>query len=112
MGKRENRKQKLTKHHRLPRVKGGTATYPQNNISYLRGDRHRLWHLLFGTESAESICWLINKFYIDPRYILEVRDDKVARKTNLRPVRDTRLDNTPIGSGDIVASNHHQWSFW
>ena len=68
MGKRESRRRKMTKHHRMPQSHGGTDTYPKDNVSMLRNDRHQAWHNLFSNFSAERICWLINNYYLDPRY--------------------------------------------
>ena len=77
MGKREARRKKLTKHHRLPQSQGGTNSFPEGNVALLRGDRHEAWHKLFSNATAERICWLINHYYLDPRYkLVLVRRDE------------------------------------
>lgn len=73
MGKKSSRRRKLTKHHRLPRSLGGTDTYPEGNIALLRNDRHQWWHALFGNFDAQTICRLINQYYIDPRFEVVLR---------------------------------------
>lgn len=68
MGKRDSRRRKMTKHHRLPQSLGGTDSYPKDNVARLRNDRHQAWHNLFSNFEAPRICELINRYYLDPRY--------------------------------------------
>ena len=76
MGKRSNRRHKLTRHHRLPKSMGGSNS--PNNIAFISNERHSAWHFLFANLPAESICYLINKFYIDPAYkVVLVKNEKV-----------------------------------
>ena len=61
---------KLNKHHRVPRSKKGTND--DINISVVRQDLHRAYHLLFGVHSPEEIAHILNDVWIDPHKKLVV----------------------------------------
>jgi len=55
--KRYRRKQKMTRHHLIPRVRGGD--YSPQNILYLPREKHDAWHSLFGIFTLdEAIAYL------------------------------------------------------
>ena len=67
---RKKKKYQQTKHHRLPKCLGGTDD--PSNISFVRDDRHRAYHLLFSEGSPDKVVMRLNKYWIDPAYELVV----------------------------------------
>ena len=53
------RGKKLTRHHLLPKSRGGNGE--PENILYLWVERHRLWHFLFGNNSLEEIIQILQR---------------------------------------------------
>ena len=45
MGKKSRRKRKLTRHHNVNRINGGTDML--SNIIMLRNEKHQFWHAIF-----------------------------------------------------------------
>lgn len=64
-----------SRHHRKPKVRGGT--WDEKNISIITKHKHQLWHALFGVITPESIGRIVQEItniYLDPSYkILVVR---------------------------------------
>lgn len=61
-------KQKITKHHRKPKSKGGKRT-PQN-ISHVPENKHRAYHMLFADKDVNDIAHILNSVWIDPDFLL------------------------------------------
>ena len=59
-------------HHRLPQSKGGTDTFPHNNLVEVSVTRHRHWHAIFANRDLESIVRELNNVWIDPRFKLKI----------------------------------------
>lgn len=55
-----------TKHHRKPRSLQGS--HEQDNISYVRTNKHSAWHLLFGNYTPEMIAKIITSVWLDPEF--------------------------------------------
>lgn len=72
----------LTKHHLLPRSKGGLNK--KNNISYVPEKLHNHWHALFSNFSPTKIAHIINEHWI-PRDLTMV----VFTKEEMEAIRDT-----------------------
>lgn len=60
----------LTKHHRVPRSKGGDNS--ERNISFVPRNKHESYHLLFANHLPEEVAEILNKHWIDPDYKLIV----------------------------------------
>ena len=70
--KNRNRKDKMKqKHHRLPKSRGGKAT--PENLSLVPKHCHRAYHLLFDVHNVYEVARILNKTWIDCRYVLVVR---------------------------------------
>ena len=63
-----------TKHHRLPRSRGGTND--PKNISIVRRDKHELYHKFFGNMNTHEIAVMLNEIWIDVNFILKVERRK------------------------------------
>jgi hypothetical protein len=59
--------QKLTRHHRKPRSRGGVSS--KKNISYVPENLHTAWHTLFSNHTPETIASIINEKWIDPNFV-------------------------------------------
>lgn len=66
------KKLKYDYHHRLPISRGGTDTFPENNLVKVSKNRHAHWHALFANRSVESIVDELNKVWIRPDYKLTI----------------------------------------
>ena len=73
-------KKDYTRHHRLPKSKGGTDL--PTNISMMPRKQHEAWHTLFENKSVEQIVELLNDVWIDPYYLIKIerRDTKPKEK--------------------------------
>lgn len=60
---------KMTRHHKKPSSIGGDNS--ERNISHIKDNHHKAWHILFKNYSAPYIIELINKYYIDPDFYIE-----------------------------------------
>ena len=75
MAKKKNkRKGTLTRHHRIPKSKGGT--FAPENISNVPHHKHKAFHLLFHNWSVYTIAKILNEVWIDKDYILVVKPRK------------------------------------
>lgn len=63
-----------SKHHRVPRSKGGTND--PRNISLVQENMHIAYHTLFKNKSPEEIAFVLNKYWIDPDKLFIVIDNK------------------------------------
>lgn len=63
---------KTNEHHRLPTSRGGTDTFPHNNMVTVSVTRHAHWHALFSNRDLESIVKELNNVWIDSRYKLKI----------------------------------------
>lgn len=70
MARRKRDSRLMERHHRLPRSRGGTDTYPENNVILVQQNMHRAWHLLVGNMEAPEIADMLNDNWIDPSYYL------------------------------------------
>jgi len=61
-------KKSRERHHRLPVSRGGTGV--PKNISFVRKDYHRAWHLLVGNMNAKEVAKMLSDVWIDPGYYL------------------------------------------
>lgn len=65
------KQKRKTKHHRKPQAQGGGDE--DSNISFVRENKHRAWHLLFsGDMTPEDIAREINEVWLDPDFKLVV----------------------------------------
>ena len=62
-----------SKHHRRPVSRGGTETFPHNNISWVKRRHHEAWHKLFGNHCPTEIARIINELYLDPDWEVVAR---------------------------------------
>jgi hypothetical protein len=60
----------MERHHRLPRSRGGTDTFPPGNVVNMEQDIHRAWHKIVGNMNAEEVAAMLTDHFIDPRYYL------------------------------------------
>ena len=60
----------VERHHRLPRSRGGTDTFPPGNIVTIEREVHRAWHKVVGNMTAEEVAAMLTDHLIDPRYYL------------------------------------------
>ncbi len=60
----------MSDHHRKPQCKGGKRL--NGNISRVRDDYHRAYHLLFKEGDPEYIAKVLNETWIDPEYLVIV----------------------------------------
>ena len=91
--------ERITKHHRLPRHKGGTNT--PENISMLPENLHRAWHVLFKTYDAIKIAEVINKFYLDPAYTMVAHLKKKKKDPNQISIEFSGGDEDHFDNVDI-----------
>lgn len=66
------------KHHRKCRSNGGTDE--PRNISSVKSNKHRAYHLLFRNFPAPRIAQLLNEVWLDPDWVLIAKKRK--RKQN------------------------------
>lgn len=71
---------KKTRHHRKPISIGGSDE--ERNLSWVKDNKHRAWHLLFSNMTAQEIANEINTRWIDPAYRLEVVQVKQEHNPN------------------------------
>lgn len=57
---------KKTRHHRKPISIGGSDE--ERNLSWVKDNKHKAWHLLFSNMTAYEIVNEINKYYLDPDF--------------------------------------------
>lgn len=69
-----NKKPVTNQHHRRPRSKGGDDS--PENVIVVNYDKHKAWHLLFGTLHPEMIVTLINEIWLDPAYKVVLKERK------------------------------------
>lgn len=71
---------KKTRHHRKPTSIGGTDD--DRNLSWVKDNKHRAWHLLFSNMTAQEIAHEINTRWIDPDWALvpQLRHEKDSRR--------------------------------
>lgn len=78
--KRKNRSRTgYDKHHRKPKSRGGN-NHP-SNISIVRANQHRAWHVLFGNMMPNEIAQIINSVWISSDWELVAR-----KKVQPKPV--------------------------
>jgi hypothetical protein len=61
---------RLTKHHRVPRARGGTDE--SRNIAFVPNRTHVRFHALFGIMTPFEIAQMLNEMFIDPDYKMVV----------------------------------------
>ncbi len=61
---RKKKRGQTSRHHRRPRSLGGETD--SANISKVRAQQHRAWHLLFENKNPYEIARIINSVWIDP----------------------------------------------
>lgn len=59
---------KITKHHRKPRCKGGGNA--PSNISRVKMKAHEAYHLLFNEGDPHYIAKVLSETWIDPDYVM------------------------------------------
>jgi hypothetical protein len=62
------------KHHRRCRSNGGSNA--KSNLSFVKSNQHRAYHLLFQNFQAPRIAQLLNEVWIDPDWELVARRRK------------------------------------
>ena len=60
----------IERHHRLPRSRGGTDTFPPRNVVNIEQDIHRAWHRVVTNMTAQEVAKMLSDHLIDPRYYL------------------------------------------
>lgn len=65
------RQQRLTRHHRLPRSRGGNGL--DDNISHVPNDKHTAWHALFGTDPPEAVMLSLMDTWLPRGYFTTIR---------------------------------------
>jgi hypothetical protein len=80
----ENKKWKMTRHHRVPRSMGGTND--KRNISLVPENKHVAYHTLFGAGDVEVIVNYLNRVWINPdiELVIRKREHKVHNKHQLK----------------------------
>lgn len=73
---------KKTVHHRKPRSIGGTDD--TRNLSYITDRKHKAWHTLFQNKRADQIVWELNNVYLDPDYVVVLKEKKKADPNQLK----------------------------
>mgnify|MGYP003661321801 CR=1 FL=1 len=75
---------KLTKHHRKCQIHGGTDD--NGNIAMVTDRKHKAWHTVFGTKTADKIVWELNNVWLDPAYtvILVEKEKDIPNQLKLR----------------------------
>jgi len=58
----------LTKHHRVPRSKGGDNS--ERNLSFVPCNKHEAYHMLFANLPPEEVARILTQTWIDPDYKL------------------------------------------
>ena len=72
--KKPRRGRVIERHHRLPRSRGGSDTFPKpnrsvgGNVVNIEQDIHRAWHLVVGNMNAPEVAKMLSDHLIDPRY--------------------------------------------
>jgi len=61
-------KKDITRHHRKPRCKGGDDS--ERNISLVNREHHRAYHRLFDEGHPSKVAERLNKYWIDPDYVM------------------------------------------
>lgn len=61
---KDERLKRNNRHHRLPRSRGGKNN--PDNISIVKQDVHRAYHLMFGNATPEELAAILNLTWIDP----------------------------------------------
>ena len=76
----------IERHHRLPRSRGGTDSFPPGNVVNIEQTIHRAWHRIVGNMTADEVAAMLTDHFIDPRYYLIAvpRKRKKASKRRLR----------------------------
>ena len=64
----DSRHRDYTRHHRKPKSLGGGNE--DRNIALIPRKFHEAYHLLFANGSPEEVCDVLNKYFIDPDFIL------------------------------------------
>lgn len=64
----KSRHKDYTRHHRKPKSKGGSDN--DRNICLIPRKYHEAYHMLFGIGTPEEVCDVLNKYFIDPDYLL------------------------------------------
>jgi len=63
------KKTSKSRHHRLAKANGGTANFPQNNISLVTKVQHRAFNILFGGDATVwQVARRLSQIWVDPRY--------------------------------------------
>ena len=81
---------KRERHHRHPKSRKASYSGHINedrNISVLRHDYHKAYHLLFGNLLPDEMAELLNDVYISPDYYLVAFPRKKKQATNRRKRR-------------------------
>ena len=66
----KNDKYKLTRHHIVPRSRGGTTR--DSNLKMVPRDRHEKYHTLFSNRTPEEIVDYLNKDFWNNRYEINI----------------------------------------
>lgn len=64
----KDRHRDYTRHHRKPASRGGGNE--DRNICLIPRKYHEAYHLLFANGSPEEVCDILNKYFIDPDYVI------------------------------------------
>lgn len=68
MAYRQQEGRRLSKHHRLPKSRGGSNT--PKNISVVDADQHAAFHKIFRNGTAQEVADILNDTWIDPDKVL------------------------------------------
>lgn len=64
-------------HHRLAKKNGGSGHIDGPNMSLVRVDHHRAFHMLFDTKSVPDIARILNTTWVDPSWeLIAVKKEK------------------------------------
>ena len=77
-----------SRHHRLPRSRGGGNNH--ENISIVKQTDHDHYHVLFSNLSVHAIAMLLNEKWVDPRYELVVIE---RRRETKQDAESARIEN-------------------
>lgn len=81
--KRRRGTNSISKHHRRPKALGGRND--RRNISFVRENLHRAWHLLFDGCDPTGVAHIITTYWLDPEW------EMIARKKDKKGGENGRL---------------------
>jgi hypothetical protein len=74
-----NKNTRITRHHIIPRSRGGTCR--ENNLCMVRGREHEAYHKLFFNKTPDEIIeYLIHEFWQDQWEWLDAAIERYQRK--------------------------------